>query len=350
MSYAAGIHDIQSAYFIKGLRNDRDIAAITANCLMCGRCEEVCPVGIELGPMRLIERRQGERSDRALKLKEKYSLMRRRSTIEKRPTQSYAYLVREEPEKADVLFFAGCMTHLTPAVIAAMKKIMDSAGVRYRFMDENGGVCCGRPLMLAGRDREARELINHNSDIIWKSGAQILVASCPICYKVFRESYYLEARVMHHSEFINLLIEEGSLRLGYLHKKVAYHDPCELGRGSGIYEEPRAVISYVAELQSSAQEANMSLCCGGSLGNLTLSSGKRAMIAADAVRTLTLCSPDELITACPLCKKTFAQVTKTKISDIAELVAAAIPAPKREIAKRRVVRRYSGASAMVEKK
>jgi NAD-dependent dihydropyrimidine dehydrogenase PreA subunit len=61
MSYAAGIHDIQSAYFIKGLRNDRDIAAITANCLMCGRCEEVCPVGIELGPMRLIERRQGER-------------------------------------------------------------------------------------------------------------------------------------------------------------------------------------------------------------------------------------------------------------------------------------------------
>lgn len=343
MSYAAGIHDIQSAYFIKGLRNDRDIAAITANCLMCGRCEEVCPVGIELGPMRLIERRQGERSDRTLKLKEKYSLMRRRSTIEKRPTQSYSYLVREEPEKADVLFFAGCMTHLTPAVIAAMKKIMDSAGVIYRFMDENGGVCCGRPLMLAGRDREARELINHNSDIIWKSGAQILVASCPICYKVFRESYYLEARVMHHSEFINLLIEEGSLRLGYLHKKVAYHDPCELGRGSGIYEEPRAVISYVAELQSSAQEANMSLCCGGSLGNLTLSSGKRAMIAADAVRTLTLCSPDELITACPLCKKTFVQVTKTKISDIAELVAAAIPAPKREIAKRRTAKRYSGA-------
>jgi len=343
MSYAAGIHDIQSAYFIKGLRNDRDIAAITANCLMCGRCEEVCPVGIELGPMRLIERRQGERSDRTLKLKEKYSLMRRRSTIEKRPTQSYSYLVREEPEKADVLFFAGCMTHLTPAVIAAMKKIMDSAGVRYRFMDENGGVCCGRPLMLAGRDREARELINHNSDIIWKSGAQILVTSCPICYKVFRESYYLEARVMHHSEFINLLIEEGSLRLGYLHKKVAYHDPCELGRGSGIYEEPRAVISYVAELQSSAQEANMSLCCGGSLGNLTLSSGKRAMIAADAVRTLTLCSPDELITACLLCKKTFVQVTKTKISDIAELVAAAIPAPKREIAKRRTAKRYSGA-------
>lgn len=330
MSYAAGIHDIQSAYFIKGLRNDRDISAITANCLMCGRCEEACPVGIELGPLRLIERRQGERTDKKRKFTEGYSLSARRNNIERESTQSYGYLARVETERADVLFFAGCMTHLTPSVITSMKKIMESAGVRYRFMDEQGGVCCGRPLMLAGRDREARELINHNSDIIWKSGAKILVTSCPICYKVFRESYYIEARVMHHSEFINLLIEEGSLRLGYLHRKVVYHDPCELGRGSGMFEEPRAVISYVAELKPVPQEGSMSLCCGGSLGNLTLSAGKRALIAADAARSLTASSPDELITACPLCKKTFTRATETKVSDIAELVAEALPKPVRK--------------------
>lgn len=338
MSYAAGIHDIQSAYFIKGLRNDRDISAITSNCLMCGRCEEVCPVGIELGPMRLIERRQGERDDRRLRFAERYQLTRKRNSIDREPTQSYGYLEREEPGNADVLFFAGCMTHLTPSVIVAMKKIMESAGVRYRFMDEKGGVCCGRPLMLSGRDKEARELINHNSDIIWKSGARILVTSCPICYKVFRESYYLEARVMHHSEFINLLIEEGSLRLGYLHRRVVYHDPCELGRGSGLYDEPRTVIRYVAELQSAAQEGNMSLCCGGSLGNMTISSGKRADIAADAARTLTVDLPDELITACPLCKKTFAQATETKVSDIAELVAAALPSQVSSGARKRPAR------------
>jgi len=338
MSYAAGIHDIQSAYFIKGLRNDRDISAITANCLMCGRCEEVCPVGIQLGPMRLIERRQGERQDHMLRLTEKYSINRIRSSIEKAPTQSFSYLLREEPEKAEVLFFAGCMTHLTLSIIVAMKKIMESAGVKYRFMDERGGVCCGRPLMLAGRDREAREVINHNSDIIWKSGARILVTSCPICYKVFRESYYLETTVMHHSEFINLLIEEGSLRLGYLHRKVVYHDPCELGRGSGIYDEPRAVISYVAELQQASQERSMSLCCGGSLGNLTLTSEKRALIAADAARILTVAAPEELITACPLCKKTFVQATTTKVSDIAELVAAALPKPAGGTTKRRPAR------------
>jgi Fe-S oxidoreductase len=262
------------------------------------------------------------------KFLEGYGLNGKKEPVEKEPTQSYSYLEPGEQVKADVLFFAGCMTHLTPSVIIAMKKIMTSAGVKYHFMDETGGVCCGRPLMLAGRDREARELINHNSDIIWQSGASILVTSCPICYKVFNESYYLETRVMHHSEFINLLIEEGSLRLGYLHRKVVYHDPCELGRGSGIYAEPRAVISYVADLQPAAQEESMSLCCGGSLGNLTLASGKRALIASDAARILTSSSPDELITACPLCKKTLGQATETRVADIAELVAAALPALK----------------------
>lgn len=328
MSYAAGINDMQSAYFIKGLRQGRNIADITANCLMCGRCEEVCPVGIELNPMRMIERRQGERNLKPAGFIESYGLTRKQVTAEKEVLQSYDYLRKEEavPE-ADVVFFAGCMSHLTPSVIIAMKKIMDSAGVRYHFMDESGGVCCGRPLMLAGRDREARELINHNSEIIWKTGARILVTSCPICYKVFRESYYLETRVMHHSEFINHLIEEGSLRLGYLHKRVVYHDPCELGRGSGIYEEPRAVIGYVADLQPASQEGEMALCCGGSLGNLTLSSDKRTLIANDAAAILTASAPDELITACPLCKKTLGRATETKVADIAELVAAALPAP-----------------------
>ncbi|HUW91830.1 MAG TPA: (Fe-S)-binding protein, partial [Bacteroidales bacterium] len=331
MSYAAGIKDIQSTYFIKGLRDGNDIADITMNCLMCGRCEEVCPVGIELGPLRLIQRRQERRISEPVKFLDRYAYKKEKTIAEKEVTQSYSYLVKPEQVKADVIFFAGCMTHLTPSIIAAMKKIMESAGVSWHFMDETGGVCCGRPLMMAGRDREARELINHNSDIIWKSGARILVTSCPICYKVFNESYYLDAEVMHHSEFINLLIEEGSLRPGYLHKKVVYHDPCDLGRGSGIYEEPRAVISYVADLQSATQEESRALCCGGSLANIHLSSEKRTMIAKDAAMILTSCAPDALITGCPLCKKTFGPVTETRVTDIAELVAEALPQARKPV-------------------
>jgi len=219
------------------------------------------------------------------------------------------------------------MTHLTPAIKKSMIKILEASGLNYIFMDEDGGACCGRPLMLAGQDREARELINYNSQLIWKTGARKLVTSCPICYKVFRESYHLDAEVLHHTQFIKSLIDNNRIFLRYLRKKVVYHTPCDLGRGSGVYDEPAEVLRYVSRLEKSKFEEANSLCCGGSLGNLRLSSGKRRQIAVDAARELTSCNPDILATACPLCKKTFTSVTGIKVADISEIVAEAISKP-----------------------
>ena len=205
-----------------------------------------------------------------------------------------------------------------------MVRILDASGLNWSFMDEHGGVCCGRPLMLAGNDREARELTNYNSQLIEKSGAQTLVTSCPICYKVFRESYYLDAEVLHHSQFIKSIIDEGFIDLNFLQKRVTYHSPCELGRRSGVYYEPREVIKHVATLEATAFDDENSLCCGGSLGNIMLSRDKRQKIAEDVCSKLTECSPDSLITACPLCKKTLSQATGTRVMDIAELAVEAL--------------------------
>ena len=138
-----------------------------------------------------------------------------------------------------------------------------------------GGVCCGRPLMLAGQDKEARELINFNSQMIWKSGAHTLVTSCPICYKVFKESYYLDVEVLHHTQFIKNLIDEGSVKLNFLRKRVVYHTPCDLGRGSGVYDEPKEVLKHVSRLEKTKFEDENSLCCGGSLGNMKISTQKK---------------------------------------------------------------------------
>jgi Fe-S oxidoreductase len=240
---------------------------------------------------------------------------------------SYSFLPQDEPAKADVIYFAGCMTHLTPAIKNSMVKILDAAGVNYNFLDSSGGACCGRPLMLAGQDREARELINFNSQLIWKSGAQTLVTSCPICYKVFRESYYLDVEVLHHSQYIKMLIDEGSLKLNFLRKKIAYHTPCDLGRGSGVYDEPKVVLEHVARLQKTNYEDANSLCCGGSLGNLKISYHDKNRIARDAAAELTRGNPDILATSCPLCKKTLAAATGTHVADIAEIVAEAIALP-----------------------
>ncbi|MDQ1332398.1 MAG: hypothetical protein QG576_432, partial [Bacteroidota bacterium] len=329
LNLSAGITNIQGAYLLKGIRNDHNVSDIANNCLMCGRCDQKCPVGIELTPIRMISRRAGETSHVEKRIWKKYFPDRRNIIPSKSNGQSaYTWLPETEPMKKDVLYFAGCMTHLTPAIKTSMIKILDASGVSYNFMDEKGGACCGRPLMLSGQDKEARELINYNSQLIWKSGAKTLITSCPICYKVFKESYYLDVEVLHHTQFIKNLIEEGSLKLKFLRKKVAYHTPCDLGRGSGVYNEPKDVLKHISRLQKTKYEDGNSLCCGGSLGNMKISNKQKSMIARDAAAELTKSNPDILATSCPLCKKTLAAVTDTKVADIAEIVAEALILPQ----------------------
>ena len=273
---------------------------------MCGRCDQICPVGIELSPIRMIQRRAARMKIVFRNSYKGYFRTRQSVPVEKtNGSPVYNFLPETNPEKVDVLYFAGCMTHLTPAIKNSMVKILDASGLNYNFIDEEGGVCCGRPLMLAGQDREARELINYNSQLIWKSGAHTLVTSCPICYKVFRESYYLDVEVLHHSQFIKNLIDEDSVKLNFLRKRVVYHTPCDLGRGSGVYDEPKEVLKHVSRLEKSKFEDDNSLCCGGSLANMKIGTQKRNQIARNAASELTKANPDILATACPLCKKTF---------------------------------------------
>jgi Fe-S oxidoreductase len=330
LNTSAGITNIQSAYMMKAIRNNSNIAEIAHNCLMCGRCDKICPVGIELSPIRMIQRRTPENEIAFRNSYKGYFRTRQSLSVEKSNGTSVfsSFLPETNPEKVDVLYFAGCMTHLTPSIKNAMVKILDVSGLNYKFIDEQGGACCGRPLMLAGQDREARELINYNSQLIWKSGAQTLVTSCPICYKVFRESYYLDVEVLHHSQFIKNLIDEDAVKLNFLRKRVTYHTPCDLGRGSGVYDEPKDVLRHVARLEKTKFEDDNSLCCGGSLANMKIGSLKRSQIAKNAAAELTSCNPDILATACPLCKKTFSSVTETRVADIAEIVAEALIVPQ----------------------
>jgi Fe-S oxidoreductase len=324
MNSSLGITSMQSAYLLKGIRRDEDVSGMAHNCLMCGRCDAKCPVGIELIPIRMIQRRGGAENEIRNTFKGYFRKKTNSSVTRKEIPAVYDFLPAIKAAKADVVFFAGCMTHLTPSVKNAMVKILDTSGVKYTFLDEDGGVCCGRPLMLAGLDNKAREVIGFNSRLIAATGAHTLVTSCPICYKVFRESYHLDVEVLHHTQFIKRLIDSGHVKMNFTRKSVVYHSPCDLGRGSGVYDEPLEVLKHVVVVEKNRFDNENSLCCGGSLGNMKLTAQQKSKIAGDAALELTRSNPDILATACPLCKKTFAPATLTRVADIAEIIAGAL--------------------------
>jgi Fe-S oxidoreductase len=298
----AGYRSPQPSYFFQSIRNKSTNDLDRHNCLLCGRCEEACPVNIDIVTQRIFSRK----------------------VTKGIAGSDFHYLKNENIKSAKVAYFAGCMGHLTPSVIKSMKTIFKESGTEFTMIDADGSVCCGRPLMMSGEIDSAKQLMKHNEELINNSGATMLVTSCPICYKVFREDYTLSVNVFHHSEYINSLIKKGKIEVEKTSRIYAYHDPCELGRGSNIYKEPREIIKQLGNLYSGNIEGEEALCCGGSLGNLLLKSEERRIIAFDAVSHLVGGVAEELITACPLCKKTFTQVSTVEVKDIAEIVASSI--------------------------
>lgn len=270
---------------------------------MCGRCETVCPVGINLATLRLNSRAK-------------------RRNIPNEGRYKYIKGIDHSIGEGRVGYFAGCMTPLTPGVQRSMEQIFNTVNEDVWYADKEGGVCCGRPLMLSGETDAARKMVAYNTDLIRKHEITTLVTSCPICLRVFKESYHLDGiEVLHHSEYIERLIADGRLHLTHTPENYTYHDPCELGRGLGIYEAPRNVISAVGNLRETEHNRERSLCCGSSLANTVINDTQQQTIAKRMTEELEARGCDSIVTSCPLCNKAIARATTTKVEDIAEIIA-----------------------------
>ncbi len=303
LSFAGGIHTVQSAYQLKAIRYKNIQPAETLNCLMCGRCDNACPVGIDIGSIRLITRNE---------------------LNGKEPDPTFVHPGLPTVQKSEVVYFAGCMTHQTPAIKKAMQHVLKTAGISYWFMDESGGLCCGRPMMLAGHQEQAALLRDANRKLIEESGAHTLVTSCPICYKMFAQEYWLNIRVMHHTQYLLELAMQQKIRPRHLAASAVYHDPCELSRDIRVYDEPRRMLDQVVFLNQTAYEKDETLCCGSSLANITADNEVRMKVAADAYRRINDNDADYFVTSCPMCKKAFERVSGVPVRDIVEIVASAM--------------------------
>lgn len=304
-----GINDTQSVYYLRDRRYNMLSLKVANNCLMCGRCETVCPVGINLATLRLNSRAT-------------------RRNIPNEGRYKYIKGIDRSSGEGRVGYFAGCMTSLTPATQRSMEQIFNTVGEDVWYADKDGGVCCGRPLMLSGETDAARKMVAYNTDLLRKHNITTLVTSCPICLRTFKENYHLDGiEVLHHSEYIERLVTEGILHLKQTTEQYTYHDPCELGRGLGIYDAPRNVISAMGNLREAKHNKEHALCCGSSLANTVINDVQQRTIAKRMTQELEDTGCDTIVTSCPLCNKAIARATTLPTKDISELVVHNISSP-----------------------
>ena len=292
--------DVQSVYLLRELRYKRLKEEIANNCLMCDRCVVDCPVDLELTKIRRQTRYKNDLDT----------------------PDNYKYVDAIQPFNAigRVAYYSGCMSHLTPGITSAMKNIFEAVGQKYWHIDEEKTICCGRPLLQQGFEQQAKELRRKNTALIRESNAILLITSCPICYQSFKKEYKLNIPVLHHTEYIEMCMNNKMLTLKKQDLKVAYHDPCELGRGCGVYHAPRNVLKNAVQFTPVKSRKEKSFCCGFNLGNLAIENADQKKIRDAALQNLLKNKPDLIATACPMCKKAFMNGCDFPVKDVAEIV------------------------------
>jgi len=195
--------------------------------------------------------------------------------------------------------------------------------------------CCGYPQLAGGYGEEAiKEYALHNLQAVKDKGANTLILSCPTCYHVWKNEYTellgdkLDIDIKHYVEFLPGVISPSDIDLKTDEVVVTYHDPCDLGRKSGITEAPRELIKSLPGVKLVEMRFNSedSKCCGGG-GNLEMLNPDLSLaIAQKRVEEALDTGAKYLLTTCQQCKRTLQNAVRRKrarikVYDLLEFIA-----------------------------
>jgi Fe-S oxidoreductase len=332
----------------EGLLEEPDdrTAASFFRCLLCGACTFTCPSGVTVD--RILELTRGEMADLGLLPEPLIALGARIAeghNVSGEPNENRLMWIDNltrtptgvGKEQAEVVYFVGCVSAMFPrsySVAQSFVELLEKANIDYALLGEQEW-CCGYPQAINGERQRARETMRHNLEAVRATGARTLVTTCPSCFHFWKHTYPvaleedLSFEVVHASELLADLLEADRLPLrdDLQERLVTYHDPCDLGRKSGVFEAPRRILARIpsVDLVEMAENRAGSHCCGGG-GNLeSFDPELSAAIAATRIREAAETGAKTVLSACQQCERTLfaaarSEGIRVRAQDIVELV------------------------------
>ncbi|MDD4425890.1 MAG: (Fe-S)-binding protein [Mariniphaga sp.] len=244
-------------------------------------------------------------------------------------------------ETAEYLFWvgsAGAFDDRYKKVTRAFVKVLTFLGVDYAVLGTEES-SSGDVARRAGNEMLFQMQALMNIELLRNYGVKKVITCDPHVYNTFKNEYPdlgADFEVIHHSQFLSKMIEDGKLKLSpdiFRGKKLTYHDPCYLGRANGEYKAPRRIIeSTHAELVEMKRNKSFALCCGagGSQMFKEAEKGNKEVFierTEDALET----GAEMIVSACPYCMVMITDGLKYKNKneeitniDLAELVALSL--------------------------
>lgn len=245
-----------------------------------------------------------------------------------------------EGKKPEVLFWVGCAGSFddrAKKITKAFVKLLHQAGVDFAVLGTEES-CTGDPAKRAGNEFLFQMQAATNIEVLNGYEIKKIVTACPHCFNTIKNEYPGlggNYEVMHHTQFLKALLEEGKLKVEggkFKGKRITFHDPCYLGRGNGEYEAPRDLLRKLeVELVEMRNCKRNGLCCGAG-GSQMFKEPEPGTKDVNVLRTEQAMEvkPEVIAAGCPFCNTMMTDGVKSKnqegdieVLDVAEMIANA---------------------------
>ena len=238
----------------------------------------------------------------------------------------------------EYLFWVGCAGSYDTRyqrVTQAFIRILHHIGLDYAVLGPEE-TCTGDPAKRAGNEFLFQMQAMQNIEMMNMYGVKKIITACPHCFNTLKNEYPDlggNYEVIHHSTFLQQLIDEGKVKLKgggtFKGKKITFHDSCYLGRANNIYEAPRKVLEALdAELVEMKRCRTKGLCCGAGGAQMfkEAENGKKEINVERSEEALGT-GAGVIAAACPFCMtmltdgvKHFEKEESVQVLDLAELI------------------------------
>ena len=303
-------------------------------CTSCRACDEICPVNIEILDKILDMRRYLSlmESDFPSELGQAYRGMENQMNpwglgqgerADWAKDADVKVIDGTDPLEAEYLYWVGCAGSFddkNKKVSQALSKLLNRANVSFAILGpaEN---CTGDSARRTGNEYIFQLLAMQNIETLNNMGVKKIITQCPHCFNTLANEYPQlggHYEVIHHSEFLEDLIEEGHLDMRHasLDERVVYHDACYLGRHNDVYLAPRKVIGSLGGVQVLEAEKNgtKSMCCGAGGGRFWMEEDTGKNVNVERSQQLLATGASRIATACPFCYVMIDDGVKARVS------------------------------------
>lgn len=245
-----------------------------------------------------------------------------------------------EGKQPEVLFWVGCAGSFddrAKKITKAFVRILNKTNVDFAVLGTEES-CTGDPAKRAGNEFLFQMQAMGNIEVLNAYEVKKIVTACPHCFNTIKNEYPElggNYQVMHHTQFLKSLMEEGKLKVEggkFKGKRITFHDPCYLGRANGEYEAPRELLEKLeVELVEMKRCKTQGLCCGAGGAQMFKEPEKgNKDINIERTEEAIDTRPEIIAAGCPFCNtmltdgvKNQNKETEIEVMDVAEMIANA---------------------------